>query len=301
MLFLVFLAFPISTFCGGVNQGGLCTTDNDHLDISSHKFTSDCDDRTFCTSSTNGTCQARQCRRDEFPFGFNLGDVLPPLCGSGSYCPDEGNGCRGLVPVGQSCQLNRDDQCTGPPQWKQLSSNQNFNGSLCLQSTCWYANATLGQRCINDQTTYTDIGPDGQQYTNIITRHNCQTPRFFCHLEALQCVPTKLIGETCNDDQECQTYNCRSGSCAEPPETPLKVALWQYATIVIVVLIAMSTTVSVLVVVHKRIRLRTYIELRDYYEHQISLREAMFALHNKVANKQLLSSEKGETSHMSFY
>ena len=148
---LLFGVVP-SVLAGNIEEGGACSTSNDRLDPSSHIFLSDCTDTTFCaasnssvqgnttssasSSSADGTCQARRCRRDEFPFGYNDGQPLPPLCGSGSFCPDEGSGCKPLVGPGQTCQLNRDDQCSPPKTWQNLASEWNFNGSLCLHSTC---------------------------------------------------------------------------------------------------------------------------------------------------------------------
>ena len=137
--FLLHLAiFTLGVYCGSVPLGGPCSTDNNRLDTSSHRFLSDCTDQAFCDTATNWTCQPRRCRRDEFPFGFQSSIELPPLCSSEQFCPDEGNGCMDLIPVGQPCELNRDDQCSPPANWPELANNQNFNGSLCLQSTCTY-------------------------------------------------------------------------------------------------------------------------------------------------------------------
>lgn len=202
-----------------------CSANNDHLDPASHKFLSDCGETTFCSAPTNGTCQPRQCRRDEFPFGFTNFTALPALCQNGTYCPDEGSGCKPLLAEGGACQLDRDDQCAPPPNWIDVASNQNFNGSLCLQSTCtyamgylslWfliltmfvhdrYANMTLGQPCILDDVTYIDMGPNGEQFSNTVTRHNCQTPQFYCDASVKACVPTKTLGTSCITDQECQS------------------------------------------------------------------------------------------------
>lgn len=201
-----FAAFPLA-FCGSVAQGGSCSINNNRLDSSSRRFLSDCDDETFCTAVANGTCEFRQCRRDEFPFGFRSSETLPPLCSAGQFCPDEGSECKNLAPVGQSCQFNRDDQCMAPNNWADLASNQNFNGSLCLQSTCVYANASLGQRCMMDTTTYVDLGPDFKTFANTITRHNCRTPQFYCDTDHLQCLPTKPMGLSCRADQECRSVN----------------------------------------------------------------------------------------------
>lgn len=121
---------------GSVPSGGSCSTDNNRLDPATHKFLTDCDDKTFCSGSTNGTCQPKLCRRDEFPFGYQFGDILPPMCARDSFCPDEGSGCQPLLRVGRVCQLERDDQCAPPSNWPNLASSQNYNGSICLQSTC---------------------------------------------------------------------------------------------------------------------------------------------------------------------
>ena len=122
-----------------ITLGTACTTENDRLDTATGKFSSDSDDASFCSGvgGTNGTCQPRECRRDEFPFGF-ANATVPPLCPRESYCPDEGSGCRPLVAAGQPCQEGRDDQCAPPGSWQELASGLNANGSLCLNSVCMY-------------------------------------------------------------------------------------------------------------------------------------------------------------------
>lgn len=135
-LFSTLLAVAVIVSAGFSGVGGLCSSKSDHLDLASHKFTSECTDQTFCSRNQNGTCIPRLCRRDEYPFSFNATQPLPPLCDLGTYCPDEGSGCMPLQAVGSSCQFNRDEQCEPPPDWERLASSRNFNGSICLQSTC---------------------------------------------------------------------------------------------------------------------------------------------------------------------
>ena len=127
----------ISVQSGISPEGSPCSTANNRIDKLSHRFMDDCDDKTFCSGSVNGSiCVPKRCRTDVFPFGYKIGDVLPPLCDTGSFCPDEGAGCKPLVEVGQPCQLNQDRQCAPPPNWQELASDWNFNGSLCLGSFC---------------------------------------------------------------------------------------------------------------------------------------------------------------------
>ena len=60
------------------------------------------------TSPPSAVCQERRCRRELYPFGYRYNETLPPLCPVGRFCPDEGNECQPLVPLGGSCQFGRD-------------------------------------------------------------------------------------------------------------------------------------------------------------------------------------------------
>ena len=128
------LVIPVRS--GTLPEGSPCSAANNRIDKLSHRFRDDCNDKTFCSGFIDGTCITKRCRTDMFPFGYRDGDVLPPLCDPGSFCPDEGGGCTPLVEVGQPCQSNQDRQCAPPPNWQELASDWNLNGSLCLGSIC---------------------------------------------------------------------------------------------------------------------------------------------------------------------
>ena len=68
-----------------------------------------------------------------------------------------------------------------------------------------FANVTLGQACIVDNVTYIDIGPEGQQYSNVVTRDNCRTPQFYCDPISMVCQRTKPIGSPCDGDHQCES------------------------------------------------------------------------------------------------
>ncbi|KAJ7153627.1 hypothetical protein C8R46DRAFT_1301068 [Mycena filopes] len=286
---------PWTLFClsvptlilAGAASGGHCSSNNNHLDPASKKFVSDCSDQTFCsgTDITNSTCVPRQCRRDEFPFGFPPSAVLPLLCLAGTFCPDEGSGCRPLVPPGSPCELNRDEQCSPPPSWQDLASTQNFNGSICLRSLCMYANATLGDRCITDNTTYLDIGPTGEQIANTVTRDNCQSPQLYCNPTELLCEHTLPLDSPCETDPQCTSLTCAAGRCVNPPATPLRIPAWQCALTVTAIVVVMVASCVFLTLMHKQHRLDRSRELRDYYYQQISLRRSIIALHLAAADR----------------
>jgi hypothetical protein len=136
LVYLILVFFQLSR-CGNIPQGGRCSTENNRIDPATHKFLTECDEKTFCPS-TNGTCQPKGCRRDEFPFGYGSNDVLPLLCPHGMFCPDDGSACRGLAAVGQPCEMDRDEQCAPPTTPADASNANNFGGTMgiCLFSTC---------------------------------------------------------------------------------------------------------------------------------------------------------------------
>ena len=147
---------------GSVTEGRPCTLSNDRIESSTRKWTSDCDDRAFCSpvinssssqnssfvlpstnttsipSNNTGICTRRLCRKDEFPFGFAPGEpFIPPSCPRNYFCPDNGSGCQPLLPVGAPCDMDRDYQCAPHPKKGSLMASEwNENGSVCLRSTC---------------------------------------------------------------------------------------------------------------------------------------------------------------------
>jgi hypothetical protein len=140
VLLLVYLGrmFPsLATTSGSSSTtlGKPCSISANRLDPRTRRFTSDCDAQTFCSGAINGTCLPRQCRREEFPFGYRADQKPPALCPAGSFCPDEGDACHPVGAVGQPCQFNRDDQCASS-YTAGLADYNNSNGSICLRSVC---------------------------------------------------------------------------------------------------------------------------------------------------------------------
>ncbi|THH11468.1 hypothetical protein EW146_g8029 [Bondarzewia mesenterica] len=279
--------------------GRTCTTALDHLDPSTRKFLNDCDDKTFCSAPLNGTCQTRVCRRDAFAFGYEPGEEMPLLCPPGSFCPDEGSGCKAPVEVGEACQFNRDEQCAPSADLevtRGLADVNNNNGKICLKSTCMYANATLGQSCIYEMTGYTTTEPGGQEFINVVVRDNCRTAQFFCNINTNVCEPLRDVAQQCQYHRDCRSYNCVNNVCEISPNSPLVLATWQYAVTGISIIAgelfrprvreysvnslsfirndfvaAIATTCVMLTFMHKRHRLESYKETRDYCYEQITL------------------------------
>jgi hypothetical protein len=78
-----------------------------------------------------------------------------------------------------------------------------------------YANATLNQPCIIENTTYVNDlhagNPNGggeAMYLTTIIKHNCRSPGLFCDPEVTDmsgptCQPTRELKKSCRFDAEC--------------------------------------------------------------------------------------------------
>ncbi|KAL1679470.1 hypothetical protein EV122DRAFT_210057 [Schizophyllum commune] len=231
-----FLAFAaLVARAGSQNKWESCSTGNNRLQIGTYQFYSDCNSHTYCAS--NGTCMPKGCRRDIFPLGedsYDDPDSFPPLCNHTTFCPDEEDACQPLLRVDSRCQLNRDDQCEAPPDWRKLADHsgagRNHNGTVCLNNTCMWANVTIGETCVVENTAYIAYTAGGE-FAQIVSRDNCKVGSY-CDSQQLKCLSTKDVGESCTADKECESYNCLAdGKCGEPPSALRKLPSWVYIVI----------------------------------------------------------------------
>ncbi|GAW01795.1 hypothetical protein LENED_003408 [Lentinula edodes] len=181
--------------------------------VGTYQFYTDCNSVTYCAS--NGTCAHRGCRKDDFPFGYPQdSDNLPPKCGKSQFCPDEMDDCLNVLPVGSACQMNRDDQCEGPPNYKDLldTTNRglNVNGSVCLNNVCMWANVTENVDCVVQNTAYIGYTASGDEFIDIVSRGNCRVG-LYCDAQSLKCFQEKSLGVSCDADKECSTWNLGIG------------------------------------------------------------------------------------------
>jgi len=268
--------------------GGSCSQADTHLD--SGVLVTDCDATTYCAA--NGTCLARGCRSDEYPYGYNNVDFadLPPRCPAGQFCPDEGDQCLEQIPVGGQCQLDRDDECAPGPDAKDLSGYLNTNGSVCLNYQCYYANVTLGQACVDENMAYVSYSSNGGEYLVIVSRDNCANG-LYCDGTALQCMKSKSIGTACTGNKECLTYNCSAqGKCLKATDTPNRPESWVYAIVAVSIFGMTGGVLLGLYFFHRKNRQENQIKLEQYYNEQMAYRQSIMSLSH--AKHSLMSSSQ---------
>jgi hypothetical protein len=69
------------------------------------------------------------------------------------------------------------DQCQAPPNFAELADRRNlglnFNGSVCLNDRCMWANVTVGDPCVVENIAYVAYAASGQQFIDIVSRYVC--------------------------------------------------------------------------------------------------------------------------------
>lgn len=274
---------------GYQTKGQNCSSADNRLQIGTYQFYSDCDSQNYCSS--DGVCQPKGCRKDQFPFGYAQDSPLPPLCPSGQFCPDEADACQPLLSVGSPCQLNRDDQCEPPPNAAELADTlhygRNVNGAVCLNNVCMWANVTVGQPCEVENTAY--IAYTGSsEYIDVASRGNCQVG-LFCDSQQLTCMSMKAVGEVCDGDKECSSFNCQSnGVCGQSADTPNQVGVWVYVLVGLGILGGMSGTLTLLFLIHRRQRDNEREKREQYWREQYAFRQNILQM-RETARTSILS------------
>ncbi|KAG9126887.1 hypothetical protein FRC07_001545 [Ceratobasidium sp. 392] len=248
--------------------GQPCDQARNRLNAETKKFSSDCDEMNYCAA--DGTCKLKGCRRDEFPHGYRDPATFPPMCGSGQFCPDEGDMCLDIMPLSSTCQLNRDDQCAPPSDTTGLEGQLNNHGAMCFQFSCQYANVTLGQSCQVENVVYVGYSSGGEQNINIVSRDRC-APGLWCNAQTSICEPT---------------YTCGTANvCTVPPGTPLQIQLWQYIVTGIAIVVIMVGTMIGLFMMHKRSRAKKLREIREYFREQTGFRQSIISMHSNARSR----------------
>ncbi|KAF9654016.1 hypothetical protein BDM02DRAFT_3086236 [Thelephora ganbajun] len=301
-LLFLFLSSSLAN-AGDMKEGNPCSVDNNKLQIGTYEFSSDCNVFTSCNPKTS-KCEKKGCRRDEFPFGYTRGVELPPRCPEGQFCPDEQDSCQARLPVGSDCQLNRDDQCQPPPNAKELADKSphglNFNGAVCLNFKCMWANVTLGLPCVVENTAYISYGAN-DEYIDIMCQllcsDNCRVGHY-CDATQKVCIQQKNIGAQCTADKECLSYNCGiSGKCDKDVRAPNSLPIWVYVVVGIGIFGGMFATLFGLFYFHGKQREVEREKRMQYWREQTAFRQNILQIRDTAILTQGSVSARGSVLH----
>lgn len=278
-----------------------CSQSDNKIAAGNLELVTDCGPTQYCDS--NGQCQPKGCRTDEFPFGYGVQQNLPPMCSQGQFCPDEGDACQPLVTVGQPCQINRDDECAPPDNWQDLAGTitQNFNGSICLMTQCMFANITAGNECIVDNTPYIAYSANGSQFIDVVSRSNCQKD-LYCDATASPtvCMQKKNFGVACDADKECFSNNCLENlTCGLAPDAPKQFATWVYVVVAVAIIGGMIGTLIALWFIHSRHRTANVEKRMQYWREQNAFRQNIMQMRETARSSIMSYPRDGASSNRS--
>ncbi|KIJ67911.1 hypothetical protein HYDPIDRAFT_173663 [Hydnomerulius pinastri MD-312] len=301
-LTLVFSSYYLLVDAGGQSKGQNCTLGDNRLQIGTYQFYSDCDTQTYC--SQQGFCELKGCRKDQYPFGYAQNATLPDKCPSGQFCPDEGDACQPLLAVGSPCQLNRDDQCEPPPSSSALADpsyyGRNVNGSVCLNNVCMWANVTVGQPCQVENTAYIAYAGNSE-FIDVVSRGNCLLGSY-CDSQQLVCMQMKDIGQACDADKECSTFNCQSnGVCGESADTPNEFGIWVYILVGVGIFGGMFATLVTLFLIHRRQRDQEREKRLQYWREQNAFRQNILQMRETARASILSLPGQGNSNRSTMY
>ncbi|KAJ7096411.1 hypothetical protein C8R44DRAFT_889718 [Mycena epipterygia] len=299
---LVFLSSWALVNAGSANKGDNCTQGHSRLQTGTFQFFDDCNSVTYCAS--NNTCLLKGCRKDDFPFGYATGSHLPDKCDPGSFCPDEADECQPVLAVGSPCQLNRDDECEAPPNFKELADTTdrglNYNGSVCLNNVCMWANQTAGNTCVVENTAYIAYGAGGE-FIDIVSRGNCIVG-LYCDSSTKQCMAEKDFGATCTADKECSSWNClASGTCGIDTSTPKHVGTWVYVVVAIGIFGGIFGTLFGLFLLHRRQRDQEREKRMQYWREQNAFHQNLLQMRQTARASILSLPGNGNSARSTMY
>ncbi|KIK67102.1 hypothetical protein GYMLUDRAFT_850632 [Collybiopsis luxurians FD-317 M1] len=303
MYLLVSLSWLSLVYAGSANFGDPCSLSDNRLQVGTYQFYSDCNSVTYC--APNNTCAHRGCRKDDFPFGYPQdSDSIPPKCPRGQFCPDEMDACQDVLLVGSACQMNRDDQCEGPPNFRQLADTThrglNVNGSVCLNNVCMWANVTENEDCVVQNTAYIGYTASGGEFIDIVSRGNCRVG-LYCDAQTLKCFQEKNLGEACDADKECSTWNClASGVCGADQALVHQVGAWVYVVVSIGIIGGMFGTLIGLFILHRKQRDAERERRMQYWREQNAFHQNLSQM-REAARTSIMSLPAGRSTQSTFY
>jgi hypothetical protein len=172
-----------------------------------------------------------------------------------------------------------------------------------------WANATVGNNCTVENTAYVGYSPTGE-FHNVVSRGNCRVG-LYCDAKSSTCFQNKLLGETCDADKECDSFNCMStGVCGESAATPHHFGIYVYILVGLGIIGGMTGTLLGLFFTHRKQReverakrAQYWREQNAFHQNLMNMREtaraSILSLPNNGNNRDYgsLSRDPSDESH----
>jgi hypothetical protein len=196
------------------------------------------------------------------------------------------------------------DQCEGPPNYQELLDpthrGLNVNGSVCLNNVCMWANVTENESCVVQNTAYIGYTASGGEFIDVVSRGNCQVG-LYCDSQSLKCVQEKNLGETCDADKECSTWNClASGVCGSDLALDHHVSSWVYAIVAIGIFGGMFGTLVGLFFLHRKQRDAEREKRLQYWKEQNAFHQNLSQM-REAARTSIMSLPVGHSARSTMY
>jgi hypothetical protein len=177
-----------------------------------------------------------------------------------------------------------------------------------------WANVTVGQPCEVENTAYIAYA-ENNEFADIVSRWlglyraldllnaafisfsrgNCQIGSY-CDSQSLVCIQTKQLGETCDADKECLSFNClKKGVCGRGSDSPKHFGIWVYVVVGVGIFGGMFATLIVLFLIHRRQRDQEREKRLQYWLEQNAFRQSIMQM-KEIARTSILSLGNGNSN-----
>jgi hypothetical protein len=152
-----------------------------------------------------------------------------------------------------------------------------------------WANVTLGQPCVVENTAYiaygdTGGGSSGGEFIDIVSRGNCRLG-LYCDAQQKVCVQAKQLNAACGADKECDSFNCLdTGVCGVSADTPNHFPVWVYAVVAIGIFGGMFGTLFLLFIFHRRQRDEDREKRLQYWREQNAFRQNIMQMRDTATS-----------------
>jgi type II secretory pathway pseudopilin PulG len=163
-----------------------------------------------------------------------------------------------------------------------------------------WANATLGTSCVVENTPYTAYGVDGE-FINIVSRGNCRIG-LYCDSASKVCMTSKVIGESCTADKECDSWNClSSGVCGVAAATPHHFGIWVYVIVALGIFGGMAGTLVGLFMMHRKQRDQEREKRIQYWREQNAFHQNLQQMRETARASILSLPNNGGSARSTMY